>query len=84
MNKKEKKDASAGNRTRISCLEGVNANHYTTDAIGLLGFIKVLNPTDLLMSHKPSHGEKSKINTGSSIRINTLSHRTSFLGIYWS
>jgi len=34
---------------------------------GMLGFIEVLNPTDSLMSHKPSHGEKSKINTGSSI-----------------
>ena len=27
-----KKDASAGNRTPINCLEGNYANHYTTDA----------------------------------------------------
>ena len=27
-----KKSASAGNRTRIYCLEGNNANLYTTDA----------------------------------------------------
>ena len=26
-------DASAGNRTRINCLEGSYADHYTTDAI---------------------------------------------------
>ena len=26
------KNASAGNRTRINCLEGSYANHYTTDA----------------------------------------------------
>ena len=25
-------DASAGNRTRINCLEGSYADHYTTDA----------------------------------------------------
>ena len=29
---KKKKDALAGNRTRIYCLEGNNANHYTTNA----------------------------------------------------
>ena len=28
----KKKSASAGNRTRIYCLEGNNANLYTTDA----------------------------------------------------
>ena len=27
-----KKCATAGNRTRIHCLEGNDANHYTTDA----------------------------------------------------
>ena len=27
------KNASAGKRTRISCLEGNNANLYTTDAV---------------------------------------------------
>ena len=27
-----KKHASAGNRTRINCLEGSYADHYTTDA----------------------------------------------------
>ena len=26
------KNASAGNRTRVNCLEGSYANHYTTDA----------------------------------------------------
>ena len=26
------KDASAGNRTRVNCLEGSYAHHYTTDA----------------------------------------------------
>ena len=30
--KKYKKVASAGNRTRINCLEGSYADHYTTDA----------------------------------------------------
>ena len=29
--KKGKKYASAGNRTRINCLEGSYADHYTTD-----------------------------------------------------
>ena len=29
---KKKKIASAGNRTRINCLEGSYADHYTTDA----------------------------------------------------
>ena len=29
----QKKYASAGNRTRIYCLEGNNANLYTTDAV---------------------------------------------------
>ena len=31
------KIASAGNRTRINCLEGSYADHYTTDAVQLLG-----------------------------------------------
>ena len=31
---KKKKVASAGNRTRINCLEGSYADHYTTDASG--------------------------------------------------
>ena len=30
--KKKKNTASAGNRTRINCLEGSYADHYTTDA----------------------------------------------------
>ena len=30
-----KKNASAGNRTRVNCLEGSYANHYTTDASSL-------------------------------------------------
>ena len=30
------KNASAGNRTRIDCLEGNHANRYTTDACWLL------------------------------------------------
>ena len=29
----ERKSASAGNRTRVNCLEGSYAHHYTTDAI---------------------------------------------------
>ena len=34
MKKKIKKVvASAGNRTRINCLEGSYAHHYTTDAL---------------------------------------------------
>ena len=32
VGKKMKTDASAGNRTRINCLEGSYADHYTTDA----------------------------------------------------
>lgn len=31
----EKKYASAGSRTRINCLEGNYASHYTTDAAGI-------------------------------------------------
>ena len=27
------KNASAGNRTRVNCLEGSYAHHYTTDAL---------------------------------------------------
>lgn len=34
MDKNDKKfTASAGNRTRINCLEGSYADHYTTDAL---------------------------------------------------
>jgi hypothetical protein len=29
----ENKNASAGNRTRVNCLEGSYAHHYTTDAL---------------------------------------------------
>ena len=32
MNRGNKSFASAGNRTRINCLEGSYADHYTTDA----------------------------------------------------
>ena len=32
IGEKIKTDASAGNRTRINCLEGSYADHYTTDA----------------------------------------------------
>ena len=32
MKKKTKKHALAGSRTRIYCLEGNNANRYTTNA----------------------------------------------------
>ena len=35
--KKKKKRASAGNRTRIDCLEGNHADLYTTDACGNTG-----------------------------------------------
>ena len=31
--KKKRSDASAGNRTRVNCLEGSYADHYTTDAL---------------------------------------------------
>ena len=34
--------ASAGNRTRINCLEGSYADHYTTDAI-LYNYRKIRN-----------------------------------------
>ena len=30
---RDKKSATAGNRTRINCLEGNYANHYTTVAL---------------------------------------------------
>ena len=33
MRKLKKLSASAGNRTRINCLEGSYADHYTTDAL---------------------------------------------------
>ena len=33
---KKKKDAWPGNRTRIYCLEGNNANHYTSHALDTL------------------------------------------------
>ena len=34
--KEGKNIASAGNRTRINCLEGSYADHYTTDAVLIL------------------------------------------------
>ena len=34
--KKEKKFALAGNRTRVNCLEGSYAHHYTTNALMVL------------------------------------------------
>jgi hypothetical protein len=36
--------ASAGNRTRVNCLEGSYANHYTTDAFHLVGKLQKINP----------------------------------------
>ena len=37
VQEKNKKDnASAGNRTRVNCLEGSYAHHYTTDAFLLV------------------------------------------------
>ena len=57
--KKDKKGfaASAGNRTRINCLEGSYADHYTTDAyIKLLEQIVFLAlqylPNDVLVTHR--------------------------------
>ena len=32
----DKMAASAGNRTRVNCLEGSYAHHYTTDAWAML------------------------------------------------
>ena len=39
-----KKIAMAGNRTRVNCLEGSYANHYTTDACwNILWYSEILN-----------------------------------------
>ena len=35
------KTASAGNRTRVNCLEGSYAHHYTTDALILETYIDI-------------------------------------------
>ena len=45
-------DASAGNRTRINCLEGSYADHYTTDAhmVQLKIFYSLLLPTHKIIS----------------------------------
>ena len=40
LENKIKNIASAGNRTRINCLEGSYADHYTTDAV-LLQKLKI-------------------------------------------
>ena len=40
-----KKPASAGNRTRINCLEGSYADHYTTDAYEKISYCKLSNIT---------------------------------------
>ena len=44
MGKRFHRNASAGNRTRVNCLEGSYAHHYTTDAYTLGGrFVKIEN-----------------------------------------
>ena len=42
--------ASAGNRTRVNCLEGSYAHHYTTDALGSLFVFLSLTLSNLLLS----------------------------------
>jgi hypothetical protein len=37
--------ASAGNRTRVNCLEGSYAHHYTTDAYVFEGYYNKLMKT---------------------------------------
>ena len=41
--------ATAGNRTRIHCLEGNDANHYTTDACASVAVFSITNDTDILI-----------------------------------
>ena len=44
MREIKKEIASAGNRTRVNCLEGSYAHHYTTDAyMKILGLVKLSN-----------------------------------------
>ena len=47
---KIRKIASAGNRTRIYCLEGNNANLYTTDARTLLALFKTRHSFQIMCS----------------------------------
>ena len=35
--------ASAGNRTRVNCLEGSYANHYTTDALHMISLKQMIS-----------------------------------------
>ena len=62
IGEKIKTDASAGNRTRINCLEGSYADHYTTDA-------QVTSPV-ILVIVKPTHGKQATMR----IYIQELSH----------
>ena len=59
VKKERKKNASAGNRTRINCLEGSYADHYTTDA----GIAR--------MPVKPSQLKGHKATTTSVVHIST-------------
>ena len=57
LNTKEWKNASAGNRTRIYCLEGNNANLYTTDAWWIIKiifcyYINILNSCNVQITLK--------------------------------
>ena len=55
VKEKKKKVALAGNRTRVNCLEGSYAHHYTTNAHTKVdGKLYVLNKTNLLASNRQS------------------------------
>ena len=49
----EKKCALAGNRTRVNCLEGSYAHHYTTNAYTeILEIIKVRETIPVQVPHR--------------------------------
>ena len=60
-------NASAGNRTRVNCLEGSYAHHYTTDALDSNSVFLSRFKSNLVLSfyihQEPSEREQSVIIT---------------------
>ena len=53
------KDASAGSRTRVDCLEGNHANRYTTDAVRFTVYVCT---TPSLLPHWIAQIKEAKLN----------------------
>ena len=68
------KSASAGNRTRIYCLEGNNANLYTTDAVQQAKKNWPVSPRFLV-----SKSISTCVNLLDSLRIHMLRRKSNFL-----